>query len=202
VPFPRTRARLGSSVLCGRPLCHMPCATGVRRARHEDRGHSCGRSTVAHTSPADGVARDCGSGVSVSSWHGLMVVPPVATGIGRRGTPEAASPRTSRRRSLGNSNGLFHRLRTPTPCSHWDPRLGAAHMPRAARTARVRLCSPCHQDPPPGIAAPQAGRPTGSRQQPSGCCAGTLSCPGGRRARLCRGTAWPSRLPSSRRSGA
>ena len=64
--------------------------------------------------------------------------------------------------STGNSNGLFHRLRAPTRCSHWCSRLGAAHTPRAARTARVRLCSPRHREPPPGIGAPEAGRPTGS----------------------------------------
>ena len=87
--------------------------------------------------------------------------------------PYAALPkcllRLTSNRSTGNSNGLFHRLRAPTPCSHWGPRLGAAHTPRAARTAKVRLCSPRHREPPPGIGAPEAGRPTGSRQQPSGC---------------------------------
>src|SRR5215831_3661747 len=64
--------------------------------------------------------------------------------------------------SLGNANSLFHRLSAPTPCSYWCPRLGAAHTPWAARTARVRLCFPRHREPPPGIGAPEAGRPPGS----------------------------------------
>ena len=60
----------------------------------------------------------------------------------------------------------------PTPCSHWWPCLGAVHTPRAARTARVRPCSPRHRAPYPDIGAPEAGRPSGSRQQPDGCRAG------------------------------
>jgi hypothetical protein len=48
------------------------------------------------------------------------------------------------------------------PCSHWCPRLGAAHTPWAARTARVRLCFPRHREPPPGIGVPEAGWPAGS----------------------------------------
>jgi hypothetical protein len=60
----------------------------------------------------------------------------------------------------------FNRPFPPAACahprSHWCPRLGAAHTPRAARTARMYLCSPRHREPPPGIGAPEAGRPTGS----------------------------------------
>ena len=80
-PLPCTRARLGSSVPCGRPLCRMPCAMGVRRARHAERGLACGRSTVSHTLPAVGVARCGGPGVSVSSWPGVGAVPPAAAGV-------------------------------------------------------------------------------------------------------------------------
>jgi hypothetical protein len=79
--------------------------------------------------------------------------------------------------SVGNSNGLFHWLSAPTFCVHWCPRFGVVHTPRATRTARVRLCSPRHREPPPGIGAPEAGRPTGSRKQPSGCWRG-ISSPG------------------------
>ena len=57
------------------------------------------------------------------------------------------------------------------------PALGSGHTPRAVHTARGRLCSPRHREPPPGIGGPEAGRPTGSRKQPSGCWQG-ISSPG------------------------
>jgi len=65
-------------------------------------------------------------------------------------------------RSLGNSNGLFHRLSAPILCFHRCSRLGATHTPRAVRAARVRLCSSRHREPPPGIGTPETGRPPGS----------------------------------------
>jgi hypothetical protein len=57
-PLLLTRSRLCLSVQCGWSLLLflMPCATGVRGARHEGRGTFCWRRTTSEVSPAAGVA--------------------------------------------------------------------------------------------------------------------------------------------------
>ena len=183
VPLPRPRARLGSSVPCGRPLCRRPGATGVRGARHADRGLSCGCRTVSPASPAAGGARCGGPGVSVASWHGLGAVP---TGCcWRQPVRRPDGGRPSHHPGVGvdrRPQGLARRGGRSRAGGGWT-RAGAGSAPRMSlpRPQGVRCTGPCPASP--GVAHGRRG--VGVTYRPSHACvcaSPTYPGSGGRRA--------------------
>jgi hypothetical protein len=163
----RARSPLCPSVPCGRPLGLLPCTTGVRGARHADRGLSCGHSTISPAASAAGVAwGDAQGGLWRRGpvwWrsHGRRRASAGAVPLRRPALPPA------RRRRLSQASGARRA---------WPAGAGGCGRRRAGTGGAPRVSLPRPQTVS-GPVSPCGGLP---RAQGAGCaCSASLTCVGG-----------------------